>query len=255
MRDVLVLHGVSAGGDDAVTGHGARLEASMLRAGASMTSKIPSVTEVRWASLAQRLTDETLRGGAIRYAAGLADGVISAAALAITVLGSAMGTVADYVADVLVYAEPASRAIILAHVGQQIDEHPGCVLVAHSLGSVIALDLIVQRLRAGQTCPVAALVTVGSPLAIDVPLIPGDAYQDRARHLPPGLPSWVDYYDQDDPIVSGSIWSDAPAQNLRRAGYPCPSLRVDTGAFVGSHLGYLDHLVIAAGVLGYALGG
>ena len=74
------------------------------------------------------------------------------------------------------------------------------VIVAHSMGTMIAYDC----LRNVPDCPdVAGLITLGSPLGVDEiqdPLIPG---RDKKKAFPDRLKGpWVNVYDPDDPVCA-----------------------------------------------------
>lgn len=75
------------------------------------------------------------------------------------------GTVIDIVADVPLYLNVTGDAI-RSVVKEVIQHHPNCVVVAHSLGSVIAADVLRQAQLEDNfaTLPVSGLVTLGSPL-------------------------------------------------------------------------------------------
>ena len=117
----------------------------------------------------------------------------------------------EYGSDALVYGGQRSvRNAVLTRVEQAIiAAQTPVVIVAHSWGSVVAVDALV---RLNQTNPFAlpkvALVTLGSPLAItgtDAERI--DALQ------------WVNVFDPLDPIGS-------PLNGVR--GYVCEDLSVQT---------------------------
>jgi hypothetical protein len=91
-------------------------------------------------------------------------------------------------------------------------------VVAHSLGSIYAFDVINELMKEDgvflhnqvETRPVSGLITIGSPLALDLferdwqdmtNLVPANqAIDDNFRLFP-----WRNYWDPTDPIVSGSI--------------------------------------------------
>ena len=91
-------------------------------------------------------------------------------------------------------------------------------IIAHSLGSIYAFDVINEIIKDGdyfhhnqpETRPVLGLITIGSPLALD--LFERD-WQDMTNLVPAGqnvdddfkLFPWRNYWDPTDPIVSGSI--------------------------------------------------
>lgn len=89
-----------------------------------------------------------------------------------------------------------------------LDRGPG-VVVAHSLGTVVAVD----TLRLNPDRRVAMLVTVGSPLGMR-------AVQSRLRHPnatagalpgPPSVGRWVNIYDPGDPVAAAGglsrVWA------------------------------------------------
>ena len=84
---------------------------------------------------------------------------------------------------------PAIRAV----VRDVIVRHPNCVVVAHSLGSVIAADVLNEASHGGQCAglPVSGLITLGCPLNVL-----------GLRHMMvKALPfKWYDYYHPSDPI-------------------------------------------------------
>ncbi|WP_316164560.1 MULTISPECIES: hypothetical protein [unclassified Bradyrhizobium] len=98
-----------------------------------------------------------------------------------------------FMRDVYLYtSQPGVQDAIDNLVGADIDERP-CVIIAHSLGSVIAYHLLRTDRRA---LNVRAFVTVGSPLAIR-------AIRDRFR--PIGFPtkarSWYNAFDPHDVVA------------------------------------------------------
>ena len=91
-------------------------------------------------------------------------------------------------------------------------------VIAHSLGSIYAFDVINELMKESDvfqhnqvdTRPVSGLITIGSPLALDLferdwqdmtNLVPADQVIDDNFRLFP----WRNYWDPTDPIVSGNI--------------------------------------------------
>jgi hypothetical protein len=91
-------------------------------------------------------------------------------------------------------------------------------IIAHSLGSIYAFDVINELMKEDgvflynqvETRPVSGLITIGSPLALDLferdwqdmtNLVPADQVIDDNSRLFP----WRNYWDPTDPIVSGSM--------------------------------------------------
>jgi hypothetical protein len=188
----------------------------------------PDAVEVYWASMAQTL------------AAGF---------------GRLLGVISDYAVDVAVYGRRDYRERIQAHVGAQITAAgAGRVLVAHSLGSVIALDLCMAWLCAGRfrrpraEWPVAGLVTLGSPLGLQGEVGPVDEWLNRgdaAALMPYGFPAgfrWVNFADRNDPVVTGTRLGEAPnfetIEGYQRLGVE--QRMIDCGGLLDSHTSYLE---------------
>ena len=75
----------------------------------------------------------------------------------------------------------------------------GVVLVAHSLGSVIAYDVLSEAHRKGVRLPVAGLVTFGSPLAWTFALREADGKAECANRDIGDVP-WTNIYYREDPV-------------------------------------------------------
>lgn len=89
------------------------------------------------------------------------------------------------------------RAQVLTRILGELPESGRIVIVGHSLGSVIAADLL-SRLPAG--LEVAGLVTLGSPLAnahFDVGALHG-----QLRNPPANLAWWVNLWSASDPVAA-----------------------------------------------------
>lgn len=114
------------------------------------------------------------------------DAVVSAA-----VVDPRLVQVRNYIRD------PRVRAHVLRRVLDTLPESGQLTIVGHSLGSVIAADLL-RRLPAG--LEVAGLLTIGSPLAIsyfDVDRL----YQNLAEP-PTNLAWWVNFWSDVDPVTT-----------------------------------------------------
>ena len=79
----------------------------------------------------------------------------------------------DLLGDVPLYRTTQGPKI-RATVRKVIARHPGCIVVAHSLGSVIAVDVLNQAYKSGQGAglSVSGLITLGSPLNLLKPKLP-----------------------------------------------------------------------------------
>jgi hypothetical protein len=151
-------------------------------------------------------------------------------------LDLAAGPVAERVlAEVGRYCRDANRRNACLHaVLQQIPVDDDLIIIAHSLGSVLALDLL-YHLPVGND--VKLLVTVGSPLA-------RDAAKRHLRRVGDRFPAervgpWLNVVGQWDPVSAGRGTSGHFPEAL--------DVFVDTGMPPNSHFAaaYLDHNVVA----------
>jgi len=141
-----------------------------------------------------------------------------------------------------------------------------CYVLAHSLGSIYAFDVINELVRTNglfdrgsrRTWPVQGLVTIGSPIGLSMFKVAG---RRRVADLGEGTKwlRWVNYWDRTDPIVSGDIFgkklrgyriaeqfqTDSPKQ-----GWVIRDRAVDTGkGWLLAHVGYWDHPVVGDGLV------
>jgi len=255
MRRICCVHGISAGGREARRGFAAGFK----RAAEAWSADVlgledpVDVREVIWAGLAQSL------------------------AVDVSWLPRGLGVLYDYAIDVAIYA--AHREAIKRHVAEQLLAAGPCVVLAHSLGSVVMLDLVTEWVESGaiaadvprELWPVLGLVTIGSPLGGDVPFAAHLGFRDRDRTLADlvvagGVPSgfrWVNVADRDDPVVQCSLPRlvfNAPPPNLSDAArFPgferlgvvqLPD--IDTGGLFASHAGYWTHPTTVSAVVSMA---
>lgn len=92
---------------------------------------------------------------------------------------------------------PQIRAQVLNRILNKLPESGRLVIVGHSLGSVIAADLV-RRLPVG--LDVAGMLTIGSPLAngnFDV-----DKLRETLKEPPPNLAWWVNFWNSHDPVAA-----------------------------------------------------
>lgn len=92
---------------------------------------------------------------------------------------------------------PSIRAAVLNRILNDIPESGELVIVGHSLGSVIAADVL-TRLPIGTR--VVGMVTVGSPLASATFGV--DKLRDTLREPPKNLDWWVSFWDGLDPVAA-----------------------------------------------------
>lgn len=92
---------------------------------------------------------------------------------------------------------PQIRAQVLNRILKSLPDSGRLVVVGHSLGSVIAADLV-RRLPVG--LEVAGMVTIGSPLAngnFEV-----DKLRETLREPPTNLAWWVNFWNVHDPVAA-----------------------------------------------------
>ncbi|MFJ4030027.1 hypothetical protein ACIPWF_22030 [Paenarthrobacter sp. NPDC089989] len=136
------------------------------------------------------------------------------------------------------------RAQVLERILSKLPDSGRLVIVGHSLGSVIAAD-IVRRLPVG--LEIAGMVTIGSPLAcgaFDV-----DKLRDTLSEPPTNLAWWVNFWNAADPV--------AARRGLSSVFPWLIDLRIHTGKVaIAAHAAveYLAHDAVADAI-GYALYG
>lgn len=177
----------------------------------------------------------------------------------------------EVVADVVISLKNGSTATsIRAGLSKRILEcykkGQPCYVVAHSLGSIYALDVI-NELIAGdneffdrdrrETWPVQALVTLGSPIGLDM-----------FRHNRPNVASlgtgskmfkWLNYWDRTDPVVSGQIFgkylkgfdiAQSYIEETREQGWMIRDIPVDTGnRWLLAHTSYWTDSKVGDGIV------
>ncbi|WP_123962345.1 alpha/beta fold hydrolase [Streptomyces sp. TLI_185] len=122
-----------------------------------------------------------------------------------------------------------------------LDEDRPTVVIAHSLGSVVALEALHQHRG-----PVPLLVTVGSPIGMRTVVRP------RLRPQPPATPNcvgrWLNYWDRDD-IIAPRPWLERDVLPNTVGCLPV-SDRVDSdGIWVHTATKYLAQASVAGPVM------
>jgi hypothetical protein len=242
------LHGVSEGFDEGAGSFARPLHATLQRiAQAHKAPAYPPPHPVVWASLAAGIALEGM------------DAMVFGKAMAAT-----QGTWRNYVRDVLVYTGPSGWLIkgrvrlLLRELTEKLGEAP--VLYAHSLGSVIAMDLLLDALEQGQPPPFSRAVSAGSPLGVSIPFAPLRGFRDRAarweklRAAGAQVPAdfcWVNCYDKDDPIATGAATGVSfalDAGRLKSQGYEgivAGDVPVNAGVHLRGHVSYHSDAVVA----------
>ena len=142
--------------------------------------------------------------------------------------GKALKAVIDITGDVVTAAKNTSTAKkIRKKLRKQIvDSYKAghqLVLVAHSLGTIYCLDVVNELIRKEkyfdgdnrETWPVQGLITMGSPLGLDIDVLGTKIFEKRKIEPVPNaeyevLP-WHNYFNRLDPVVSGNVFG-APVE-------------------------------------------
>lgn len=188
----------------------------------------------------------------------------------VPVAGSLAADAFDLVADVVTArSDTSTAAAIRAGFAAKIlhiyaSQHP-CYVVAHSLGSIYAFDVINELIQTSglfdrndrTRWPVQGLLTLGSPIGLPMfrgerrwlaPLGAGDAFF-----------RWVNYWDRNDPVVSGAIFGSALDDyriaedyltDSPRQGWDIQDKPLDTGKqWLMAHVAYWRHPLVGDGFL------
>lgn len=243
-RKVLVVHGVQAGDGDDLNQH--ELIDALVRD--RLQAGIPLEFETELFRY-EDLNDATIVP--FKLALNLVtDGLIARKILDVAV---------DVVGDVLInLADGNAAAEIKGGLRRRIEEiheegNP-LYLVAHSLGSIYAFDVLNELIANPdyferdnrKNWPVQALVTIGSPIGLKL------FGRETVAKLGPGrkLFRWSNFWDRTDPVVSGSFYG-RPEEAYRIAerfaddvadtecGWHIRDRVVDIGrAWLFAHVGY-----------------
>lgn len=106
--------------------------------------------------------------------------------------------------DVAAYLDkPGVREVVLSTVSETLPRSGRTVLVSHSLGTVVAMDLL-TRLDADVEVPL--LMTVGSPLGMDAVF---DRLLSGGPHRPQRVSQWVNVWCAADAVAIGCPLADS----------------------------------------------
>lgn len=142
-----------------------------------------------------------------------------------------------------------------------------CYILAHSLGSIYAFDVINELMKepeyfkraSRRTWPVQGLVTIGSPIGLGMFRTSG-----RRRVNPLGAGTkwfkWINYWDRTDPVVTGNIFgkqlkgyriAEHYLTNGKNQGWAIQDRGADTGkVWLMAHVGYWENPVVGDGLVG-----
>jgi len=141
-----------------------------------------------------------------------------------------------------------------------------CYLVAHSLGTIYAFDVVNDLMKEGaffdlnsrRSWPVQGLVTMGSPIGLNL-------FQSSRRSKVTELGAgdkwfrWLNYWDRTDPVVSGKVFvaqqrgfeiAEHYQTSSAEQGWVIRDRVVDTGkAWLMAHVAYWDNPMIGDGIV------
>jgi len=140
-----------------------------------------------------------------------------------------------------------------------------CYIVAHSLGSIYAFDVVNELIRddslfdrnSRKSWPVQGLLTIGSPIGL------GMFKKGRSKIAALGQGSkllrWKNYWDRNDPVVSGSIFGKSVSgfeiaekyiNNSPDQGWFIKDIPVDTGKnWLPAHTAYWEDAKVGDGLV------
>ena len=155
----------------------------------------------------------------------------------------------------------ALKAQILAHYE---NGHP-CYLVAHSLGSIYAFDVINELFKdeayfernARETWPVQGIMTLGSPIGLG--LFNKNRKQVEKLGVGEEWFRWLNVWDRSDPVVSGKLFgtpkrgydiAELYETSDEQQGWIIRDVIVDTQqAWILAHLGYWNNATVGDSLL------
>ena len=126
----------------------------------------------------------------------------------------------------------------------------GVILVGHSLGSVIAYDVLAEAIANGTGNRIKALVTFGTPLGWVTRIRQADQTLFHSPSCPPSLSNvkWVNFYDPNDPV---SLRKELDPAVFDRVD----SRRVDSGKNpLRAHCAYWSNAEVAKCIAGLMRG-
>lgn len=188
-------------------------------------------------------------------------------ALVKTPVGSVVpNSVIDIIGDVVISLRNTSTAHVIrqtlkAQIMAHYESGNPCYLVAHSLGSIYAFDVVNELIRdeslflrnSRKTWPIQGFLTLGSPIGLGM-------FNRGARAKVASLGSgekwfrWINFWDRTDPVVSGNIFGNHLtgydiAEHYQsgdpQQGWVIRDKIVDTGkVWLLAHVAYWDNPIV-----------
>jgi len=179
-------------------------------------------------------------------------------------------TALDVIGDVVIsLADGSTAATIRKGLRDRIvdiyEQGNPCYVVAHSLGSIYAFDVINELMSDGEyfdrgsrkTWPVQALATIGSPIGLGMFRVKGRRAVKKLGHGTKWF-KWINYWDRTDPVVSGKIFgtqlsgfevAEKYTSSDTKQGWVIRDVDIDTGkVWIMSHVAYWDSPVFGDGL-------
>ena len=173
---------------------------------------------------------EDINDEAQEFYSKIASAILSGNPLA----GRVLKSVIDIVGDVVTAARNTSTArkirnLLRKRILDSYKDSHQLVLVCHSLGTIYALDAIGELMRKDglfdgddrNTWPVQGLITMGSPLGLEVEIAGTKVFEKRKIQRVPNAQfevfPWHNYFNRLDPVVSGQVFG-SPVQTQGAKG-------------------------------------
>ena len=148
----------------------------------------------------------------------------------------------DLVFDLSLYMGEPRGGKIRQLVINQILEHQECVLVGHSLGSLICYDLLATSVSTSRCLPVRALVTFGSPLQ----WIEEIRKAEDPSRIPINLSiPWSNLFYDEDPICQCNPLDEAMFLGVTNIKIPRPDGFTDVKGPLKAHTAYWTDPTVA----------
>jgi hypothetical protein len=248
-RKIIVVHGVQLGEDEDQDQHESIADLVANRLG---NSSLEFATQMyRYENINDRSQKKFRR--LLRLLAGTPVNGIASSAI-------------DLVGDVVISLRNTSTAAkirkgLKEEILQLFTAGNPCYVVAHSLGSIYAFDVINELMKddnyfdrgSRRSWPVQGLVTLGSPIGLGMFRTSG---RRSVANLGEGTKwfRWQNFWDRTDPVVSGSIFGRQIngydiAERYRRdspkQGWVIRDVPIDTGkVWLMSHVAYWEHPLV-----------
>lgn len=135
------------------------------------------------------------------------------------------------------------RQVVTEKIKEAMEKTDGVVLIGHSLGSVIAYDVVRENLRANSPLKIKTLITMGSPLKWVTNI--RSAENDDVDSAYPAIQSlsgirWINIYDKEDPIALKSELPDTMFHDVE-------NIPIESGnTFIDAHTCYWTQNEVAA---------